>query len=145
MKITWCILAFTFSGFLSGQDIAGQWKTIDDTSGKPRSVVEIYGNGGKYYGKIVRLFREPGEETDPICEECPGKKKNQKVIGMEIITGMQYDEEDSEFSDGEILDPENGNVYDCKIWLGEDGKLRVRGYLLFFFRTQIWLPYENGE
>ena len=54
----------------------------------------------------------------------PAKKKNQKIIGMEIITDMEYDSEENEYSEGEILDPESGNVYDCKLWI-ENGKLKV--------------------
>jgi len=36
------------------------------------------------------------------------------------------------------MDPETGKVYDCKIWL-ENGQLKVRGYVAFFYRTQTWL------
>jgi uncharacterized protein (DUF2147 family) len=42
------------------------------------------------------------------------------------------------WAEGTILDPETGNVYDCKMWL-ENGKLMVRGYVAFFFRTQVWV------
>ncbi len=127
---------------LSGQaqDIFGKWKTIDDNTGKPRSVVEIYEKDGKAYGKILKLFREPGEDPDPVCDECTDYRKNQRVIGMTIITDMVRDGD--EWEDGEILDPENGKIYDCKLWV-EDGKLKVRGYVAFFFRTQTWLPYKG--
>lgn len=135
------LLTYCLAG--SAQSIVGKWKTIDDQTGKPRSVVEIFERNGKYFGQIVKLFREPGEDPDPICDECSGKRKNQKVIGMEIITDMEYDAGDNEYNSGEILDPENGSVYDCKLWVSEDGHLKVRGYLLFFFRTQTWLPYED--
>ena len=134
-------LSFAFAG--NTQSIVGQWKTIDDNTGKPRSVVEIYEQDGKYFGKVLKLFREPGEDPDPICDECSGDKKNAKIIGMEIITNMKYDAADKEYDSGEILDPESGSVYDCKLWIGEDKNLKVRGYLLFFYRTQIWLPYEG--
>lgn len=133
------ILIFSISA--NAQDIIGKWKTIDDNTGKARSIVEIYKKGDKVFGKVVKLFREPGEDPDPICEECSGKKKNQKVIGMEIITDMVFDEDDNEYDKGEILDPENGKLYDCKLWV-EDGKLKVRGYLYFLYRTQTWLPAE---
>ena len=144
MKRILCVL-FVFAGFagLAQGDIVGKWKTIDDESGKPRSVVEIYEKEGLYYGKIIQLFREPGEDPDPICTECEGEKNGQKVIGMEIISEMKYFKGDNEYRKGEILDPENGNVYDCKLWV-EDNNLKVRGYLLFFYRTQTWLPY-TGE
>ena len=35
------------------QSILGKWKTIDDESGKEKSIVEIYENDGKIYGKII--------------------------------------------------------------------------------------------
>lgn len=94
---------------------------------------------GKAYGKIVKLFREPDEDQDPICDDCTDYRKNQKVLGMTIITDMVLD--DDEWEDGEILDPKNGKIYDCKLWV-EDGKLMVRGYIAFFFRTQTWLRVE---
>lgn len=129
--------------FCQAQSIVGKWKTIDDETGKPRSIVEIKEKGGKYYGTIIKLFREPGEETDPLCKECSGAKHNQKIVGMEIISDMKFDKDDQEYLGGEILDPENGNVYDCKLWIDENGNLKVRGYLMFLYRTQTWLPNES--
>lgn len=123
---------------VNGQNpILGQWKTIDDETGRQRSIVELYMLGDELHGKVVQLFRSPGEDPDPICEDCKDDRKNQKVIGMEILRDMQKD--GNEWKDGTICDPENGKVYDCKIWL-EDGKLMVRGYVAFFYRTQTWLP-----
>lgn len=142
MKIAVSLISMFVATMLHSQSIVGTWKTIDDESGKPRSVVDIYEKDGRYYGKIIKLFRDPGEDPDPICEECEDYRKGQKVIGMEIITDMKYDKGDDEYRKGEILDPENGNIYDCKLWV-EDGKLKVRGYLLFFYRTQTWLPYSE--
>lgn len=136
-------LIFTLSVLslsLNAQDIFGKWKTIDDNTGKPRSIVEITKKDGKAYGKILKLFREPGEELDPSCDDCTDHRKDKKVIGMTIITEMEKD--GNEWDEGEILDPENGKVYDCKLWL-EDGTLKVRGYVAFFYRTQTWFPANN--
>ncbi|MEQ8715319.1 MAG: DUF2147 domain-containing protein [Cyclobacteriaceae bacterium] len=121
----------------SGQSITGKWKTIDDETGKPRSIVEVYEKEGEVFGKIIELFREPDEDPDPICEECTDYRKDKKVIGMEIISDMKAKGE--EYVDGEILDPENGKIYKCKLWV-EEGNLKVRGYLYFLYRTQTWLP-----
>lgn len=123
----------------NAQSIVGKWKTIDDETGKPKSIVEIFMKDGKAYGKIIKLFREPGEDPDPVCDDCTDYRKDKKVIGMTIITDMVQD--DDEWEDGEILDPKNGKIYDCRLWV-EDGKLMVRGYIAFFFRTQTWLPVE---
>lgn len=138
------IAAFLLATFTSNsQSIEGLWKTIDDETGKPRSVVKIEEQNGKYYGTIIKLFREPGEEEDPLCDKCPGKRQNQKVIGMEIISDMEYNKSDNEYGEGEILDPESGGIYDCKLWIDDEGNLKVRGYLLFLYRTQTWLPYSE--
>ena len=123
----------------TAQSIAGQWVTIDDNTGKKRSIVEIYEEGGKYFGKITKLFREPGEDQDPVCDECEDHRKNQKIIGMNIITDMR--KEGDELTGGEIMDPENGSVYKCKIWRDGD-ELKVRGYLYFLYRTQTWQAAE---
>ena len=135
------VLVLTVAMSSHAQSIVGKWKTIDDTTGKPKSIVQIFESGGKYYGKILKIFPDPGDDPDPVCTECSGRRKGQKVVGMQIIEDME-EEEDGKFTDGEILDPENGKVYDCKLWV-EDGKLKVRGYLLFLYRTQTWEPFEG--
>ena len=130
-----CVL---LQGVSLAQGIFGRWVSIDDNSGKKRSIVEISERGGKVYGKIVQLFREPSEIQDPVCKECDptDDRFNKKVIGMEFIREMVRD--DDEWTDGTILDPQNGKVYDCKLWV-EEGKLKVRGYVAFFYRTQTWV------
>ena len=44
----------------------------------------------------------------------------------------------TEWVDGKILDPGNGNVYASSIWLIDSDTLKVRGYLGPFYRSQIW-------
>lgn len=117
--------------------VIGKWKTIDDSSGKERSIVELYERNGLVYGKVVKTFPDPGEDPDPICDQCatddPRYKK--KIIGMEILQQMK--KTGTEYSEGNILDPENGKIYKCKLWL-EDGDLKLRGYWGPFYRTQTW-------
>ena len=88
----------------------------------------------RLHGKVAELYLTPEEAPNPLCTECEGELNGMPVRGMEILTKMAYNAEDMEWTDGEILDPENGTTYDCKLWL-EDGKLNVRGYVAFFYRT----------
>ena len=124
-----------------GQTPVGQWKTIDDETGKAKSIVEIYEKDGKLYGKVVKLFREPSEEQNPICDDCDedDPRYNKPVIGMVILEGLEFDGDD-EWEDGEILYPANGEVYDCYITLESEDKLKVRGYIgvSLLGRTQYW-------
>jgi uncharacterized protein (DUF2147 family) len=128
---------------LNAQTAVGKWKSVDDITQIQKSAVEIYERGGKYFGKITKVYPESGESEDPICTKCPGDLLNKKVLGMEIITNMKYDKESKVYSDGKILDPETGNIYDCKIWVDTDGTLKVRGYVYFMYRTQTWLPLKD--
>ncbi len=139
LKIALFLISVLFVSNTYAQSIVGKWKTIDDETGKEKSIVEIYLKDGKAFGKIIKLFREPNEDQDPICDLCTDYRKDKKVLGMTIITDMVKD--DDEWEDGEILDPKNGKIYDCKLWV-EDGKLQVRGYVAFFFRTQTWLKAD---
>ena len=140
------LLLFTFS--LNGQQIVGQWKTIDDETKKERSIVEIYKVGDRYAGKIIKLQRSLEDDPDPVCDACDPDDSRylQKIIGMEIIQDMAFDKSSNEYVDGTILDPESGSEYQCKLWLSEEGTLKVRGYIAFFYRTQTWLPVSvTGE
>lgn len=121
--------------------VIGKWKTIDDNTGKERSVVEIFEKGSKVQGKIIKLYREKGEDPDPVCDECDEEddRYKKKIIGMEIIRDML--KVGAELAEGTIMDPDNGKVYRCKIWV-EGNELKVRGYLGPFYRTQTWLPVK---
>ncbi|NRB37744.1 MAG: DUF2147 domain-containing protein [Pseudomonadales bacterium] len=119
--------------------VTGLWKTIDDETGKAKSIVEIWIVDGKLQGKIVDLLLKP---DDTLCKECKGDLHMQPVVGMQILTDLEKD--DDQYSGGEILDPANGKTYGCKLWLDE-GQLKVRGYLGFFFRTQTWYRAESAE
>lgn len=127
------LLLFIFS--INAQSIVGKWKTIDDETGKEKSVVEIYKKDNKYYGKVISIV-DP-KKRDKNCVKCTDFRKDKPVIGMEIIKDLEQDGD--EFENGTILDPKNGKVYDCKIWLKDKNTLNVRGYIAFFFRTQEWI------
>jgi len=115
------------------EDVSGRWHTIDDNTGKVRSMVELSITDGILSGRIIELF-EP-DEPNPVCDLCEGELKNQPVIGLQIINDMSIDGD--EWGGGTIIDPENGKSYRCKIWR-EGDTLLVRGYIGFFFRTQEW-------
>lgn len=126
-----------------GPTPVGRWTTIDDDSGKPKSVVRIWEEDGKLKGAIESLVREPGEEPNPKCTKCEGDRKDQPIIGMEILWGLKRD--GSEWSGGQILDPDNGKTYKCKMEPAEGGaKLKVRGYIGFSLigRTQEWVKAQ---
>ncbi|WP_020532919.1 DUF2147 domain-containing protein [Flexithrix dorotheae] len=133
-------LSLGITGFSFAQSPIGKWKTIDDETGKEKSIVEFYMKGDKLHAKINKLI-DPSE-PDPVCEECDedDDRYNKKVIGMEIVRDLEKD--DDEWNGGTVLDPENGKVYTCKVWLEDEKTLKLRGYVAFFYRTQTWYRVE---
>ncbi len=136
-KILIVLLLFITSFASAQSEIIGKWKTIDDNTGEAKSIVVIYKKGSKIYGKIDRILKE--SDRDKLCKECEGEDYNKPIEGMVILKGLQKD--GNEYEDGTIMDPENGKVYKCKIWVDEDDPnvLNVRGYIAFLFRTQQWI------
>lgn len=135
--LTGLVILFSLTAF--GQSCIGKWITIDDETLKEKSVVKLYKKDGIMYGRIEMLFPEEGREDDPKCTECKGSLKNKPVIGLLIISGMKWN--GSEWAGGTIVDPENGVKYKAKIWLDakNNNRLKVRGYVGLFYRTQTWV------
>ena len=117
----------------------GLWKTIDDKTGEVASEVRIVDNGGVLTGRIEKLLRK-NVKQDAVCELCTDNRKNQSVIGLEIIRGAKKADDKAVWESGKVLDPDDGKEYTLKLTPLEDGKkLQVRGYIAFFYRTQIWV------
>lgn len=126
---------------LTAQTIFGKWKTIDDRSGSEKSIVKIYEKDGKVYGTINRILENEGNDT--VCTICEGKYKNKPLIGVNVIKGLKKD--GNYYEGGKLFDPEKGKEYKGKIWLNPENpdELMVRGYIAFFYRTQIWLRVKE--
>ncbi len=120
---------------LSAQTILGEWETYDDETNEKKSVIEIFEQNNKYYGKVKEIFTGPADAT---CENCKGDKKDQLIVGLQIIEKLKKKGES--YEGGTILDPESGKVYKCYLELEETDKLKVRGYIGFALlgRTQYW-------
>ena len=133
-------LFFTFfQGFsqeFKADDILGVWLNEDKDAH-----VEVYKDGGHYFGKIIWL-------KDPIDEET-GKPKlddensdealqNRPVMGLLLLKDFVFDKD--EWDDGTIYDPKNGKTYSCYMELRSKDELKIRGYvgITWIGRTTYW-------
>ena len=137
-------LFFSFANIVSAQspDLVGLWKTIDDKTGKPRSLVRINETNGEYSATIEKGLLAT-DANEAVCDKCTDDRKNQKLIGMTIAKGLKKN--GTQYDGGEILDPDNGKIYRCKMKLDETGNmLEVRGYIgiSLLGRSQIWNRVE---
>ena len=115
----------------------GLWETIDDKTGKPTAVVEIFEENAKLFGRIEQVLTR--DDQSSVCVACTDDRKNQPIVGMIIIRNIKVD--GAQYSGGDILDPDSGVVYRCKLHLEKNGSLLiVRGYIGFAFigRSQTW-------
>ena len=134
MKYVLIIAMFLWANVLiAAEDIKGLWTTIDDETGEPKSVVQVYEYDGKIYGRIVKLFKN-------IDKLAVGIKGNPKILGLDIIWDLQ--ENGDRFKGGKILDPSKGKIYTSEAWI-DDGNLILRGKIGPFGRNQTWIKNED--
>jgi len=143
LNLSGCLLVWLPTLVWAGaDDILGQWNTAQG-----RSRVEVYKCTDRYCGRIVWL-KEPVYPADD-AKGMAGKPKvdrenpdpalrSQPLEGLQILRDFRYD--DGQWLDGTIYDPREGKTYRCKIKLGDDGKLKVRGYIgiSLFGKTTEW-------
>ena len=117
----------------------GRWKTIDDKTGKVKSIVEItQATNGTLTGKVVDILHSD-KGPNPVCDGCEGANKNKPVKGMTILWNLKADGANA-WSGGTILDPANGKTYKSKVKLQTGGaKLDVSGCIAFICRSQTWV------
>jgi len=128
-----------FCATLSAADILGFWKSVNEDTGKAQCVVAIYKYQNMYYGRIIGTYDDKGHMNDTIYEpkdRAPGVSGSPFYCGLDLIWDLR--DRGSRYK-GQIMDPQEGKVYKAEVW-NEDGNLIVRGKLLFFGRSQTWLP-----
>ncbi len=130
-------IAFTH---MSAQDIFGKWKTVDDHTGKAKSIVHIYEEDSMATGRIIDIINDEAKKN--LCEGCKGEKKDKPIMGMIIFEELVNE---NNVYKGTILDPGRGKEYTCKIWIDENNPdiLNVRGYIAFLYRTQQWIRIKE--
>lgn len=136
------LLTMAQSAFAASHTPAGLWKSIDDNSGKPRSLIRITEQNGEY-SAVIEKGLLPTDTGDAVCDKCTDSRKGKRIIGMTIVEGIKL--KGDSYEGGEILDPENGKTYRCLMKLDESGnKLEVRGYIgiSLFGRSQVWTREE---
>ena len=129
--------ALAFSALAQSTPV-GLWRNSDDKTGEAKAEVRITETAGVLSGKIEKRLLKTAKPED-VCTACSDERKDQPLLGLEIIRGAKKAEGREVWEGGKILDPENGRSYTLKMTPIEDGrKLEVRGSFGPFGRTQTW-------
>ena len=116
----------------------GTWRSIDDDTRQPKAQIVIAERAGVLSGHIEQLLR-PGADLKALCTRCSDDRKDQPMVGLEIIRGATKAEGKDVWEGGRILDPEKGKDYTLRLTPVDGGqKLEVRGSIGPFGRTQTW-------
>ena len=122
----------------SAQSPVGKWKTIDDETGKAKSIVEItQASNGTLQGRVIEILSSD-RGPNPTCDKCSGANKGKPVKGMVILWGLKPDG-NGKWAGGTVLDPAKGKTYKSKLELKSGGdKLGMSGCIAFICREQVW-------
>ena len=121
---------------------AGLWKSVDDKTGEPKSEIRITEQGGVLSGRVEKLLRQ-GADPAALCTACTDERKDQPMVGLEIIRGAKNAEGKEVWEGGKILDPESGKSYTLRLTPTDSGSmLDVRGSIGPFGRTQTWVRVQ---
>jgi uncharacterized protein (DUF2147 family) len=120
----------------------GLWRNIDDKTGEAKAEIRITESGGALNGRIEKILRKDAK-PDEKCVECKDERKDQPMVGLEIVRGAKKAPDGETWEEGRILDPENGREYKLRLTLRGGGqKLEVRGSFGPFWRTQTWVRVQ---
>ena len=125
--------------------IVGRWRT--EPTDKGYAHVEVTRRDGHFEGRIVWLSepdfppgdRDAGRPKADRLNPDP-RLRGQPILGLSLMRGFRYD--DGVWKGGRIYDPETGKTYKGVIRLGDDGRLKLRGYIgiSLIGRTTVWAP-----
>jgi uncharacterized protein (DUF2147 family) len=114
--------------------IIGTWLTEDK-----EAHVKIYKSNNIYYGKIIWLKNPNDPKTGMAWLDKENKsisKRKLTILGSIMLKDFKYIK--GEYIDGSVYDSRNGTTYSGKLWVENNGDLKMRGYWGFFYSTETW-------
>jgi len=142
---------FAITGFCFAADPAeGFWISVDEKTGKETAGWEIFIRDGKLYGRILSVAGFPQDVKAENCKDsykgfpASGKVSEMTVVGTIWIFGLVPAAQPGQWKDGNIVDPDSGSMYGCKITFHPTGgkfktdTLEMRGTIGPIGRSQFW-------
>lgn len=125
--ILFFLAVYALAGFAQDADkIVGVWWNEEKTT-----KIEVEKKDGKYIGTIIYIIPEKYENgAPPLDDENPDPAlRDRSIVGLQILSGFEYNAKKKEWKEGSIYDPKSGKTYDCYGWLENDDLLKLKGFV----------------
>jgi len=123
-----CLHSIIFTQAQQNQEhIIGKWISL-----QKNVIVEVFKTGNEFRGKIV-WFDDSDDKNRPMLLRTDFKNpdpslRKRKIIGLEVMHDLFYNEKLHQWQDGKIYDASKGKYWNAKAWITKEGILNVRGY-----------------
>jgi uncharacterized protein (DUF2147 family) len=114
----------------ANEKICGKWESTDK-----KLRIQIYLEHNQYHANLIWFSNTDGKPmsywTD-VNNPDPALRKR-KLLGMSILSRLQYDPETNSWENGMVYDSRHGREWNASAYIGKKGQLHVRGYWHFKF------------
>ena len=118
------------AGALAAEPISGHWITEDG-----KALVTIGRCGNTVCGRVTRILATAPKDP-PVDENNPDKTlRHRPILGLTVLSGFTDKGDDWR---GKIYSPEEGKSYRSIIERDGPNRLKVKGCIAFFCKTQHW-------
>jgi Uncharacterized protein conserved in bacteria (DUF2147) len=87
------ILLLVSSASYAQMTPVGVWQTIDDATQEAKAEIQISDAGGVFNGRILKTLRDD-PKAKKVCSDCKDDRKDQVILGMEIVRGVKQEGSD---------------------------------------------------
>ncbi len=134
MKRILFIFLFTIFAHISAKssdDLLGTWMSTDNSV-----KVQVYKMNNQFKAKVIWFNHLLSESKTPMNLSLDTNNpnpalRNRKILGMEILDGLQYNPKTQEWINGKIYDASCGRYWSSCAKLLDNGILKVRGFWKF--------------
>jgi len=115
----------------AGPDLTGKYKLPNGI------IIRLFQVENKFYGEIVDVTDFNGGQSEDINN--PDKsKREQSLIGKQIIRNLEYDDGAEKWTGGEMYAPERGMWVDLEIESIHEDYLVGKGSKFLFSKKVVW-------
>ena len=140
LTVVFAVLSLSISAQKNPDDLLGKWVNEDATAR-----FEFYKIGNTYNAKIIWLANPKNENGElKLDKNNPDKKlRNRPIVGLVILTGLQFSANNHIWNNGKLFSPEKGETVNCKIKLNNKNELALTVSKSIFSVTKKWKRYEK--